>query len=121
MIRQFSKFALGSLVAAAIVFTLSLPSPASAQARAGRRLQSVQTKENAQIRQGVKNGKLTTAQGKNLENHETQIQSKVAADKANGKLTPQEATQLKDASKKEEKAINGAEDSNKGTMPPTQQ
>jgi hypothetical protein len=120
MTQSFGKYITGSLVAAALVFSLGLPSSASAQARAGRRLQNAQNKETSQIRQGVKDGKLTKQQAKNLERHEKQIQSKVAADKQDGKLTPQEAQQLKNADKKEEKAIKGAEDSNTGAPSPTQ-
>ena len=124
MTKSFSRFASGSLMAAALVFSLGLPSPASAQrgARAtGQRLQNAQQKEDSQIQQGVKNGSLTKAQAQNLKSHMNQIQSQVAADKASGKMTPQDLKQLKNETKKEEKAINGAENSNKGTMPPTQQ
>jgi len=124
MIKVFGKFVMSSLVDAAFIFSLSFSAPANAQVRGGQRLQKAQNKEQSQIRQGVKSGKLTKAQAKNLEKHEKQIQSKVAEDKADGKLTPQEARSLKNATQKEERAINGAEDANKdksGTTPPNQQ
>jgi hypothetical protein len=124
MNKSFTKFAMSSLAAAALVCSLSLPTPANAQARGARgaaqRIQSAQHQEASQIRQGVRNGSLTKAQGKDLANHMSQLQAKAAADRASGNLTPQEAQQLKSATKKEEKAINGAE-SNPGTMPPTKQ
>jgi hypothetical protein len=84
-------------------------------------MQHAQQKERGQIQQGVKNGSLTKEQAKRLEQHSDQMQSQIAADRANGKLTPQEAQQLKNESRREEKAIKNAEDSNKGTTPPTQQ
>lgn len=124
MTQSFTRSATGSL-AAALAFSLSLPSPANAQSRGGRamgqRLQSAQHQEVNQIRQGVRNGSLTKAQAKNLKNHMGQMQSAIAADRASGKVTPQDLRQIKNGTKKEEKAIKGAEDSNKGTMPPTQQ
>ena len=121
MTRLFSKFVTGSLVAAAFVFSLSLPSQVSAQGHGGQRLQNAQRKERAQIRKDVKNGTITKAQAKNLQKHSAQIQSEIAADRADGKLTPEQARNLKNQTRKEEKAIKGAQDSNKATMPPSQQ
>jgi hypothetical protein len=125
MTKSFTRFATGSLAAAALAFSLSLPSPANAQSRgaraAGQRLQNAQHREVNQIRQGVRNGSLTKAQAENLKDHMGKMRSAIAADRASGKLTPQDLRQIKNGTKKEEKAIKGAEDSNKGTMPPTQQ
>jgi len=124
MTRLIGKFAIASLVAAAFLFSLGLPSQAQAQAHPAHpagQMQHAQQRERAQIQQGVKNGSLTKEQAKNLERHSKEMQSQIAADRADGKLTPQEAKQLKNETRKEEKAIKGAEDSNKATMPPTQQ
>ena len=122
MIRLFQRLATVSLAAAAaLVLSLGFPPSANAQARGGRRLQNAQRQERAQIRQGVKNGTLTKGQAKRLEKRTDQMQSQIARDRANGKLTPQEARQLKNETKREEKAIRNAEDSHKGTSPPTQQ
>ena len=126
MTKSFTKFAAGSLVAAAFIFSLSFAGSASAQTRgghaSGQRLQNAQRKEASQTRQGVRNGSLTTAQGKNLTNHMDQMQSSIKADQANGKLTPQEAKQLKSDTQKVAKAINGAENSKTPpTSPPTHQ
>ena len=125
MTKSFTRFATGSLAAAALAFSLSLPSPASAQSRGARatarRLQGAQHHEVNQIRQGVRNGSLTKAQAKDLKNHMGQTRSSIAADRASGKVTPQDLRQIKNETKQEEKAINRAEDSNKGTMPPTHQ
>ena len=125
MTKSFTGFATGSLAAAALAFSLSLPSPASAQSRGaratGQRLQGAQHHEVNQIRQGVRNGSLTKAQAENLKKHMGQMQSTIAADRASGNLTPQDIRQLRNTTKKEEKAINGAENSNTGTMPPTHQ
>ena len=123
MTKFVGRFFTGSVVAAALAFSLSVPS-ANAQGRAGQRLQSMQHLETRQIAQGVRNGSLTKNQAKNLENHMSQLDKSIAADKANGKLTPQEMKNLKNETNKIARAINGAESkSNSGTatMPPTHQ
>jgi polyhydroxyalkanoate synthesis regulator phasin len=126
MTTSFTKFAAGSLVAAAFVFSLSFAASANAQSRGsratGQRLQGMQHQEASQVRQGVRNGSLTTDQAKNLTSHMDQMQSSIKADQANGKLTPQEAKQLTSETKKVAKAINGAENSKTPpTSPPTHQ
>jgi hypothetical protein len=50
MTKFFGKFAAGSVVAAALAFSLSLPSAANAQARGGQRLQSMQHRETRQTK-----------------------------------------------------------------------
>src|SRR5579859_3159426 len=114
MTKSISKFIAGSVVGTALVFSLGLPSPASAQGRGVRHMQSLHRQETRQIGKDVRNGTLSRDQAKNLENHMSQLQASIAADKANGRLTPQELKNMKNETKKIEKAINGA-----GTPNPT--
>ena len=121
MTKSTNRFFTGSVVAAALAFSLSLPSAANAQRRTGQRMRSMQHQETRQIGQAVRNGSMSRDQAKNLENHMSQLENSIKADRANGKLTPQEARTMKNETKKIEKAINGAETSNTATTPPTHQ
>jgi len=119
MTKLSGRIITGSIVAAALAFSLGLPSTASAQGRRVQHMQSMQHRESRQIGQGMRTGRLSQDQARDLQRHMQELQSSIAADRANGRLSPQEARSVKNETKKLEKAINGAESPHNATMPPS--
>jgi hypothetical protein len=117
---SISKFILGSSVVATLALLLTVPAPARAnQHGAPAHMNQVHKQQQAQIRQGMKNGQLNKQQATVDVKGEKDLQSTIKKDRANGPLTGAEATQIRNQTQQENKAIKDTEGSK--TSPPTPQ
>jgi gas vesicle protein len=104
MTKSIIRTALGSSLVAALAILLGTPAPASAQ-NSRMRVNRVERRQQAQIRQGVKNGSLSKQQAAKLEHQEKDIKNLQKQDNANGAPTSQERSQLKDDLQHQQQSI----------------
>jgi hypothetical protein len=111
MTKSIIRTLVGSSLVAALAILLATPTPASAQ-NSRNRVNRVERRQQAQIRQGVKNGTLSKKQAAKLERQEKDVKALQKQDNMSGAPTSQERSQLKGDLQDQQRAIRHDETTN---------